>query len=293
MFQDGRRTRLARVGVAGAAALLAVGIAACTSSSGSSSPSSSSTASAGAGVAMTGQVGAVPDMATGAEKTGTVTVAAPPNSAPTWILPLVTGAADSVYDVDEFDYQTYRPLYWLVNGTAPTETPSMSLAEDPVWSNNDKTVTITLKSNYKWSNGQPVTSAGRRSSAFDETKAALKESPANWYAYSPGLGIPDEVASISTPNAKHGRDQPDEGGEPDLVLRGRARLVHADAVAGVGHRRDRRRGDHRLGHQPGRREEDLRLPERAVQVAVHLRDQPAVAGGGRSVQALRVQLHHR
>src|SRR3984885_12941170 len=158
MFQDGRRTRLARVGVAGAAALLAVGIAACTSSSGSSPPSSSSTASAGAGVAMTGQVGAVPDMATGAEKTGTVTVAAPPNSAPTWILPLVTGAADSVFDVDEFDYQMYRPLYWLGNGVNPKETPAMSLASDPVWSNGDKSGGFTLKSNYKWYNGDPVTS---------------------------------------------------------------------------------------------------------------------------------------
>ena len=200
MFQDGRRTRLARVGVAGAAALLAVGIAACTSSSGSSSPSSSSTASAGAGVAMTGQVGAVPDMATGAEKTGTVTVAAPPNSAPTWILPLVTGAADSVFDVDEFDYQMYRPLYWLVNGVEPTETPTMSLANDPTWSNGDKAVTFTLKSNYKWSNGDPITSADVLF-WFYETKAALKESPANWAAYTPGLGVPDEVASISAPNA--------------------------------------------------------------------------------------------
>src|ERR1700735_4927108 len=108
MFQDGRRTRLPRVGVAGAAALLAVGIAACTSSSSGGSatnPSSTATGSTAPGVAMTGQVGAVPDMATGAEHTGTVTVAGPPNSAPTWILPLVTGAADSVFDVNEFDYQ--------------------------------------------------------------------------------------------------------------------------------------------------------------------------------------------
>ena len=34
----------------------------------------------------------------------------------------------------------------------------MSLANDPVWSNGDTTATITLKSNYKWSDGQPITS---------------------------------------------------------------------------------------------------------------------------------------
>jgi peptide/nickel transport system substrate-binding protein len=33
-------------------------------------------------------------------------------------------------------------------------------------------------------------------------KAALKESPADWGGYTPGLGIPDQVASVSTPNAK-------------------------------------------------------------------------------------------
>ena len=34
----------------------------------------------------------------------------------------------------------------------------MSLANDPTWSNGNKTVTFTLKSNYKWSDGQPITS---------------------------------------------------------------------------------------------------------------------------------------
>ena len=32
-------------------------------------------------------------------------------------------------------------------------------------------------------------------------KAALKESVANWAPYTPGVGIPDEVASISAPSA--------------------------------------------------------------------------------------------
>ena len=36
---------------------------------------------------------------------------------------------------------------------------------------------------------------------FDEVKAAVSEDPANWASYSPGLGIPDEVANVATPNA--------------------------------------------------------------------------------------------
>jgi peptide/nickel transport system substrate-binding protein len=139
-------------------------------------------------------------MATGAEHAGTITVAGPPNSAPTWIMPMVTAADNSVFTVPEFDYQLYRPLYWLTNGVEPKETPAMSLANDPVWSNGDKTVSFTLKSSYKWSNGQPLTSQDVLF-WFYVLKAGLKESPANWAAYTPGLGIPDEVASISAPNA--------------------------------------------------------------------------------------------
>ena len=91
----------------------------------------------------------------------------------------------------------WRPLYWFGNGVQPTETPAMSLARPPVWSNGEKTVTVTLNSSYKWSNGQPVTSQDVLF-WFDEVKAAVKESPANWGGYAPGAGIPDQVASITT-----------------------------------------------------------------------------------------------
>jgi peptide/nickel transport system substrate-binding protein len=149
---------------------------------------------------MVGQVGQVPDQATGTQHAGTITVAAPPNSQPTWILPMVTAADNSVFTVPGFDYQMYRPLYWLTNGVEPKETPAMSLANDPVWSNGDTTVSLTLKPNYKWSNGQPLTSQDILF-WFYLLKAAIKESPANWAAYTPGLGIPDEVASVSAPSA--------------------------------------------------------------------------------------------
>ena len=94
----------------------------------------------------------------------------------------------------------YRPLYWFVNGVQPKETPAMSLADEPKWSNGDKTVTITMKSNYKWSDGKPVTSKDMLF-AIDEIKAAIKVSPANWAPYTPKVGIPDELASATTPNA--------------------------------------------------------------------------------------------
>ena len=49
----------------------------------------------------------------------------------------------------------------------------MSIANPPVYSNGDKTVTISLKSSYKWSNGQPIT-ANDMLFFIDLVKAAIK-----------------------------------------------------------------------------------------------------------------------
>ncbi len=184
----------------GALALAVASLTALAACSSNSSSSGSSTSTGSSSIGLQGQFGKVPAEATGTQHAGTVTIAEPPGSAPTWILPIVTGAANSVYTVSMFDYQQWRPLYWLYNGVEPKETPAMSLANDPTWSNGDKTVTFTLKSNYKWSNGQPITSQDVLFWWY-EMKAAIKASPANWAYYTPGLGIPDQVASISAPNS--------------------------------------------------------------------------------------------
>jgi peptide/nickel transport system substrate-binding protein len=146
----------------------------------------------------TGVYGTVP-VSTGTAHAGVVTVAQLSSVAPTWIFPVVPGANSTTYNDAMFNWEMYRPLYFISNGYSPTETPSMSLAADPVYSDGDTSVTVTLKGTYKWSDGQPVTS---RDILFwyDEMQAALRESPANWTGYTPGLGIPDEVASISTPS---------------------------------------------------------------------------------------------
>jgi peptide/nickel transport system substrate-binding protein len=145
-----------------------------------------------------GEFGKVP-AESGTPHAGTLTVAFPPGATPTWIMPVTPAANGSVYTAFDFQYEMWRPLYWLVNGVAPKENPSMSLAQDPVWSNNDQTVTLKMKSNYVWSDGQPVTS---KDAEFwlDELKAGVKESPANWGPYTPNLGIPDQITSMSTPD---------------------------------------------------------------------------------------------
>jgi len=183
-----RRPRALAVCVTAAAIAAAMGLAAC--STGKSGGSVSSTS---------GVFGTVP-AASGTPTAGTITWAEPPGSAPTWILPIEPSADFTVYSADDFSYESWRPLYWTQSGTSPQVDQSLSLADMPTYSNGDKTVTVHMKTNYKWNDGQPVTASD---SLFyiDELRAAVKESASNWGEYSPGVGLPDQVVSASAPNA--------------------------------------------------------------------------------------------
>jgi peptide/nickel transport system substrate-binding protein len=183
-----RRPRTLVVCVAAAAIAAAMGLAACSAGKSGGSINSSS-----------GAFGTVPT-ASGTPTAGTITWAEPPGSAPTWIFPITPGADFTVYSTDDFSYESWRPLYWTQSGTSPKIDQALSLAYLPTYSNGDKTVTVRMKTNYKWNDGQPVTASD---SLFflDELKAAVKESGSNWGQYSPGVGIPDQVVSASAPNA--------------------------------------------------------------------------------------------
>jgi peptide/nickel transport system substrate-binding protein len=188
--------KVARSAALAVACVTACAVVAACSSNSSGSGSKSSTPS----TALGGAFGSIPAPASGAQHTGVITWAQAPNSAPNWILPLISSAADTVNDTSEFSYEMWRPLYWTQNGVEPVMVPSESLAGTPVWSDGDKTVTVPLKTSYKWSDGTPFSSADVVFT-FDEIKAAIKENAGNWGPYSPGSGIPDQVASVTAPNA--------------------------------------------------------------------------------------------
>ncbi len=179
MFRNRRRTRLARVAVAGAAALLAVGIAACSSSSspsgGSTSASGSSTAAAAAG--------------------GTARVALPAGVTLSYIFPYTPLANANEYNAEQFQMELYRPLYMFGNnGNSVSVNYPLSVANAPVYSADGKTVTITMKG-WKWSNGESV-------DASDVVfwLNMMKAEPNNYYGYVPGL-LPDNLASYSATDA--------------------------------------------------------------------------------------------
>jgi peptide/nickel transport system substrate-binding protein len=88
---------------------------------------------------------------------GTATWAELSGASPNWIFPFVDSEHNSVNSVIQFETLMYRPMYWLgVNGQ-PAIDPKRSLADMPVYSDNNTKVTINLKS-FKWSNGEQVNS---------------------------------------------------------------------------------------------------------------------------------------
>jgi peptide/nickel transport system substrate-binding protein len=151
-------------------------------------------------VTVPGAIGSVPPPPSGGKiKAGTITWALQPGTAPTWILPVVPAAANSVFNNFTFIWEMWRPLYWTVNGVVPELDPSMSIANPAVYSNGNKTVTISLKSSYKWSNGRPIT-ADDLLFYIDLVKAAVKASPANWAGYTSGH-FPDNLVSTAEPSS--------------------------------------------------------------------------------------------
>src|SRR5215831_12040755 len=163
-----RKARLAAV-----AGMAAVAVVAAACSSGGSAPPSSS-----GGTVVKG---------------GTATVALPPSTTLNWIYPFYAITNASVYNGEQFQWLMYRPLYMFGSNTNNNVgiNYSLSPANEPVYSDGGKTVTVTMKG-WKWSNGETVDANGVIF-WLNMMKAEAKD---NFYGYAPGL-IPDNLVSYS------------------------------------------------------------------------------------------------
>ena len=125
---------------------------------------------------------------------GVVNWAEQPQGTPNFIFPFMPINYFSVANISQFQYMMFRPLYFFGTGSQPTLNSSLSLASAPKYSNGNKTVTINMKTNYKWSNGEAVDA---QDALFFFNM--LKTDKSHWAAYAPGT-IPDDIASITTPS---------------------------------------------------------------------------------------------
>jgi peptide/nickel transport system substrate-binding protein len=118
----------------------------------------------------------------------TVTYALAPGAYADYILPFDDSDNYSVYNVNDFQYLLYRPLYWFGKGTGPLLNTGLSLAYLPEYSG--QVVKIRLKPGWSWSNGQPV-------DAQDVVfwMQMMIANKTTWAGYVPGY-FPDNVKDI-------------------------------------------------------------------------------------------------
>ena len=275
-----RRPRTLAACALAAAAAASLALAACSTSSSGGSGSINSN---------TGAFGSVP-AASGTPQAGTITWAEPPGAAPTWILPVVPGADFTVYVTNSFNYELWRPLYWTQNGVSPTINQALSLADyadvlqrrqdghDPA---EDQLQVVRRPAGDLQGRAVLHRRGARRRQGERRQLGQLLPGPRD-----PGPGDRGQHAERD-----HARADPEQGGQPAVVHREHARAGPAHAGPRLGQGLGHRPGPGL--HQPGEREADLRLPGQGLGLHGHLRDEPALAGRGRSVPADRVQQHHR
>lgn len=170
MFRDRIPAGARILPAAAVLALAAAGLAACSSGGGSAH--------------LTG-------LETSAAKSDVAIVAMISGSTADDIFPFVDGAQITPYNEQDFQDQMWIPV--LTYGGLSTDEfgydGEMSLVNQPVYSNNDTVVTMTLK-HFDWSDGQPVTS---RDVQFYWNLFVANKSYAGFYT--PGE-IPDNVKSF-------------------------------------------------------------------------------------------------
>jgi peptide/nickel transport system substrate-binding protein len=130
---------------------------------------------------------------------GRVRVAEAVGATPDWIFPLTPVANSSVYTIYQFQYLSWRPVFWSPRGSIPDWDWKRSMADGPpAVSNGGRTFTIHLNGRYTWSTGRPVTSHDVLF-FYRLYKAAVGEDPANSGNYTPGQ-FPDNVVSATAPD---------------------------------------------------------------------------------------------
>jgi len=126
---------------------------------------------------------------------GTVTVGLGAQGGPNYIFPIMGAQFFTSENAGYFQNLMFRPLYWFGKDGQPVLNADLSLADEPTYSNGNKTVTIHLR-DYNWSDGTPVTT---RDVTFWEN--LLEANKTSFAAYTPGT-YPDNIAKTTVVDDK-------------------------------------------------------------------------------------------
>ncbi|MGA7361618.1 MAG: ABC transporter substrate-binding protein [Candidatus Dormiibacterota bacterium] len=100
--------------------------------------------------------GALSASASSSSSNKVITWAEGVSAIPDYISPMASLDYFSTVNLDYFSFMVYRPLYWFGTSGAPTLNTKLSIADAPIYSNDNHTVVLNMK-HWKWSDGTPVT----------------------------------------------------------------------------------------------------------------------------------------
>jgi hypothetical protein len=135
---------------------------------------------------------------------GVVSFAELAGTPPTYISPLMSSSHESNANLYQFSNFMYLPLYWFGGDGQPELNKALSVANPPVFTDNDTVASITLK-HWVWSDGQPLTARDvilwlNLLSAVTDPNAPTVGNSTNpgpgWFASVPG-GFPENVVSYT------------------------------------------------------------------------------------------------
>lgn len=132
-----------------------------------------------------------PTVSGAAAPKGTITAAEGPGANPNYIFPYMGCKYFSVSNINQFQEEMFRPLYWFGLGGSSAVQYKLSTGNAPVFSNGNKTVTIKMKG-WKFADGQTVNA---ESVMFFLNM--YKADPTSYCGYNGGYGIPDQVSTAS------------------------------------------------------------------------------------------------
>jgi len=132
----------------------------------------------------------------GASSSSVLTLAESPGATPQYIFPYMSCAVFSVANINAFDYEMYRPLYWFGQGESAAVVPSLSLANQPTLSNANKTLSLTMKG-WKFADGQTINAQSVK--FFLNMYHAV---PTDYCGYNPGFGIISQVKNVTASGNK-------------------------------------------------------------------------------------------
>ena len=108
-----------------------------------------------------------------------------------FIFPVIDPSYNTVTNALRLQAPMYRPLVWFGKGTSNAVQWDLSIANAPTVTNSGKTFTINLK-NWKFSDGTDINA---RSVIFFLN--VVKAEAGVWAGYTPGVGIPDKIQSVT------------------------------------------------------------------------------------------------